>query len=87
MTHFDKTTRWLGWSKIEFSHSRSLQPTPMNREQARDGRFRRRSRLHCVTTRQVALARQARSACADDIIRPAWLSSGRSVWKKEMIML
>jgi len=50
--------------------NKSLQAT-------RDGRFRRRSRLHCVTTRQVAMARQASSAIAEDIISPACLSSGR----------
>jgi hypothetical protein len=25
--HFDVTSRWMGWSKNEFSHSRSLQAT------------------------------------------------------------
>jgi hypothetical protein len=39
----------------------------------RDGSFRRRSRLRCVTTRQVAMARQASSAIAEDVIRLACL--------------
>ena len=39
----------------------------------RDGRFRRRSRLHCVTTRQVAMARQASSA-----VPPSFPSTLRS---------
>jgi hypothetical protein len=25
--HFDETSRWMGWSKIEFSHSLALHPT------------------------------------------------------------
>ena len=29
--HFDETSRWMGWSKNEFSHSLSLQPTPVGR--------------------------------------------------------
>jgi hypothetical protein len=33
--HFDETSRWIGWSKNEFSHSLSLQAT-------RDGVFLRR---------------------------------------------
>jgi len=37
MTHFDESSKWIGWSKNEFSHRLSLQPTPMNRERARDG--------------------------------------------------
>jgi hypothetical protein len=27
MTHFDETSRWIGWSKNEFSHSLALQAT------------------------------------------------------------
>ena len=27
MTNFDETSRWMGWCKIEFSHSLSLEPT------------------------------------------------------------
>ena len=27
MTNFDETSRWMGWSKNEFSHSLSLQAT------------------------------------------------------------
>jgi hypothetical protein len=26
--HFDETSRWIGWSKIEFSHRLALQATP-----------------------------------------------------------
>jgi len=45
MTHFDETSRWMRWSKNEFSHSLSLQAT-------RDGRFRRR----CAMARQASSA-------------------------------
>jgi hypothetical protein len=27
MTNFDETSRWMGWSKNEFSHSLTLEPT------------------------------------------------------------
>ena len=27
MTHFDEMSRWMGWSKNEFSHSLSPEPT------------------------------------------------------------
>jgi hypothetical protein len=27
MTNFDESSRWMGWSKNEFSHSLSLQAT------------------------------------------------------------
>jgi hypothetical protein len=50
--------------------NKSLQAT-------RDGGFRRRSRLHCVTTRQDAMARQASSASRFTSFGPACLSSGR----------
>ena len=36
--HFDDTSRWIGWSKNEFSHSLSLQAT-------RDGGFSSASRF------------------------------------------
>ncbi len=26
--HFDVSSRWMGWSKNEFSHSLALEPTP-----------------------------------------------------------
>jgi hypothetical protein len=51
----------------DFSHSLSLQATPMNRERARDGVFLRRS----------GYGGQARSAFADDVISPACLTLGR----------
>jgi hypothetical protein len=27
MANFDETSRWIGWSKNEFSHSLALEPT------------------------------------------------------------
>jgi hypothetical protein len=29
MTHFDETSRWMEWSKNEFSHRLSPEPTPI----------------------------------------------------------
>ncbi|MGB7748384.1 MAG: hypothetical protein WBN75_13980 [Verrucomicrobiia bacterium] len=31
MGNFAKSSRWMGWSKNVFSHSLSLQPTPVGR--------------------------------------------------------
>jgi len=38
MTHFDETSRWMEWSKNEFSHRLALAPTPL-------ALFRRRSAI------------------------------------------
>jgi hypothetical protein len=63
------------------SHNCSIQQVvrfSIYQQATRDGGFRRRSRLHCVTTRQVAMARQASSASRFTSFGPACLSSGRS---------
>ena len=31
MANFDESSKWIEWSKNEFSHSLSLQPTPVGR--------------------------------------------------------
>jgi len=45
MANFDESSKWIEWSKNEFSHSLSLQAT-------RAGRFRRR----CAMARQASSA-------------------------------
>jgi hypothetical protein len=72
MANFDETSRWMGWSKIEFSHSLSLKATPMNSDKSRVDRERARNGV------QPAVPESLRgSAIADYVISPACLSSGR----------
>jgi hypothetical protein len=79
MANFDETSRWMGWSKIEFSHSLSLQATPINREQAPMNSDKSRvDRERARNGVQPAGPESLRgSAIADYIISPACLSSGR----------